>query len=152
MNFINKNKNDKYCLTKSIINLVVSIIILISLNDSIAQTYLKDGQQVPVFNPAFTSYTHRTVYWDLAEINNSNNRLDIGACVTQEDSLSTVYINGNWYKNEDNSNFNNEVTGNRYIYLVNSSNIINGFKFKLNDSTGKRCSSNKGEWTIRNIY
>ena len=104
MNITIKNNADKYCSSKSIINLFVAIILLISFKYSIAQTYLTDGQQVPVFNPAFTSYTHRTVYWDLAEINNSNNRLDIGACVTQEDSLSTVYINGNWYKNEDNSN------------------------------------------------
>lgn len=138
MNILNKIKSDKYCSSKSIINLFVAIIILISFKYSFAQTYLTDGQQVPVFNPAFTSYTHRTVYWDLTEINNSNNRLDIGACVTQEDSLSTVYINGNWYKNEDNSNFNNEVTGNRFIYLENSSNVINGFIFRLNDSTGRK--------------
>ncbi len=62
MNPINKYKNDKYCSSKSIINLVVAIILLISVKYSFGQTYLTDGQQVPVFNPAFTSYTHRTVY------------------------------------------------------------------------------------------
>ncbi|MEO8665264.1 MAG: VCBS repeat-containing protein, partial [Ignavibacteria bacterium] len=124
-------------LTKSEMYWLLIIITLVFFNYSEAQTYLTDGQLVPVFSPTETSITNRRVYWDVAEINNSNNRLDIGAGVTQYEGTDN-FVNGNWYKNENNSNFNNEVTGNRFIYLENNSNTITGYLFKLNDSTGRR--------------
>ncbi len=123
--------------SKSKVYLFLSIILFLSLNYSSAQTYLTDGQKVPVFEPANTSITNRKLYWDITEINNSNNRLDIGVGVTHYEG-SNNYINGNWYMNENNSNFNSEVTGNRFIYLTNNSNTINGYIFKLNDSTGRK--------------
>lgn len=118
------------------INLYLSIILFLAFNYSVAQTYLTNGQKVPVYEPESTDSTNRQVYWDITEIN-SNNRLDIGVGVTHYEGSSN-YINGNWYKNENNSIFNSEVTGNRFIYLVNNSNIIDGFIFKLNDSTGRK--------------
>ncbi|MBL0106262.1 MAG: hypothetical protein WBQ38_05825 [Ignavibacteria bacterium] len=123
--------------SKSKMYLFLSIILFLSLNYSSAQTYLTDGQQVPVFEPANTNITDRKLYWDITEINNSNNRLDIGVGVTHYEG-SNNYINGNWYMNENNSNFNNEVTENRFIYLTNNTNTINGYFFKLNDSTGRK--------------
>ena len=123
--------------SKAKMYLFLSIMLFLSLNYSSAKTYLTDGQKVPVFEPANTSITNRKLYWDITEINNSNNRLDIGVGVTHYEG-SNNYINGNWYMNENNSNFNSEVTGNRYIYLENNSNIINGYIFKLNDSTGRK--------------
>ena len=124
----------------------------LSFKYSEAQTYLSNGQQVPVYNPGETDSTSRYIYWDLTEINNSNSRLDLGAGVTHYDG-SDNFINGNWYKNENNVNFNNEVTNNRFIFTVNDSKIINGFLFILNDSTGRKdavVTRGNGEMQIYN--
>lgn len=123
--------------SKANILLFLALMIFLPFNVLKAQTYLTDGQKVPAFFPNETIETNRRVYWDITEINNSNNRLDIGVGVTHYEDADN-FINGNWYMNEDNSNFNNEVTGNRFIYLENDNKTINGFVFKLNDSTGRK--------------
>lgn len=121
----------------TLINILAIIGLILCLDYSIAQTFLTDGQQVPVFEPAFTDSTDRKIYWDLAEINGQNGRLDVAVGVTHYEGLSN-FINGNWYMNENNSNFNDEVIEDRFIYLQDNSKIINGFIFKLNDSTKRR--------------
>jgi hypothetical protein len=47
-----KFPDDKSLSSKSTIYYFLSIILFLSFNYSIAQTYLTDGQQVPVFDPA----------------------------------------------------------------------------------------------------
>ena len=132
------------------IDYFLSIILFLSFNYSTAQTYLTDGQQVPVFDPAETDSTDRYVYWDLTEINNSNNRLDIGVGVTHYEG-NTNFINGNWYKNQNNSNFNDEVTDNRFIYKTNSTETINGFIFSKLNSGRKNAVVSRGNGEIE-IY
>lgn len=133
-----KFQDDLTISSSSLIKLFFLFILFLSVNFSSAQTYLTDGQQVSVYEPSETDSTDRYVYWDMTEINNSNNRLDVGVGVTHYEG-NTNFINGNWYKNENNSNFNYEVTGNRFIYLTNSSNTINGFIFsKLSDTTSRK--------------
>ena len=115
---------------KFILIIFMIILSLNNSNNSQAQTYLNDNiQHVPVFDPEETAYTQRYLFWDLTEINNINNRLDIGVGVNHIENGGTNYRNGNWYKNENDSNFNSEITGNRFIYLENNSNTINGFIF-----------------------
>ncbi|MEZ4821986.1 MAG: hypothetical protein R2942_06005 [Ignavibacteria bacterium] len=140
MKTINKNNVLTTVFSKSIIYWIISIMIFVSSNISLSQNYLTDGQQVPVYDPAYSDSTIRLVYWDLTEINNSNNRLDIGVGVTHNEG-SDNFINGNWYKNENNSNFNSEDENDRFIYTLNNSKIINGLIFKMNDSTEKKMQS-----------
>ena len=102
---------------KSKIYFFLSIMLFLSFNYSDGQTFLRDNiQVVPVFYPVQTNFTYRFLFWDLTEVNDTNNRLDLGVGVDHLE-LEESYISGNWYKNENDSNFNSEVTGDRFIYL-----------------------------------
>ena len=100
--------------------------------------YFEDPETVPLFEATITTNTQKNIYWDLSEI--SGNRLDLAGGVTQTGYNPPhfyYFTNGNWYKNEYNENFNQEVIENRFIYqdTVLDFNGINGLLFaKLNNN------------------
>jgi len=103
-----------------------------------AQTYFGDYVEVPVYEDTIIpNVTNKFDYWDLGQVNTTNNRLDIVVGVSQKgiNSGPGNSIIGNWYKNENNDNFNNEVETSRFINLGNYSNPITGLIFaKLSSS------------------
>lgn len=141
--FINlKLKN----IMKNLINLkiILSVIIYFSLFSvfGISQT-LQNAEFVPLFDGHLVENSVNDIYWDLSEVNNVNNRLDLAAGMTQrgtEDSNVFYYTNGNWYMNEYNSNFNGEDQDLRFIYQHDIAiNGINGLLFaKLNSDPDKK--------------
>jgi hypothetical protein len=118
--------------------IVIFYFLIISQSGYSQSTYFEEPVSVPIFGETITSNTQKFVYSDLSEI--SSNRLDLVAGVTQTGfDLPFVYYftNGNWYKNENNTNFNAEVTNNRFIYQDTSLNFngINGLLFAKLNST-----------------
>ncbi len=104
--------------------LFVIFLLIIFKNITIAQgTYFHDADFVyltvnELTNPIPALGEKRTLYWDLSNIDttNNNNRLDL--CVGQNQIYPgplTDYLIGNWFRNEINSNFNNENPNLRFI-------------------------------------
>lgn len=113
--------------------------LLINVQSGLSQSiYFEDPETVPLFEATITTNTQKNIYWDLSEI--SGVRLDLAGGVTQTGFNPPhfyYFTNGNWYKNENNSNFNSEVIENRFIYQDTSLNFngINGLLFaKLNSN------------------
>jgi len=116
--------------------LVFSIIIT---NKSSSQTYSLDQPvMVPFYRGVIVPNTVIDIFWDVSEINNdtNNNKQDLALGlsqfgVTPVPFATYNYVVGNWYKNDDNSNFNQEVFSLRFINQT--SNAITGLIFaKLN--------------------
>lgn len=115
-----------------IYTIVVFSLINMASNSIIAQTYLSDDLEVPVFEGILiNNVTTKYAYWDLGEVNNINNRLDLVVGVSQKGLVndSGSYIIGNTYKNQFNDNFNAEVESDRFLNLENYSNPITGLIF-----------------------
>ena len=125
-------------------NIIVIFYLLIYVQSGFSQsTYFEDPVSVPIFSETITSNSEKSIFWDLSKI--SNDRLDLAVGVTQTGYAPPYlyyFVNGNWYINQDNTNFNEEVINNRFIYQDTSLNFngINGLlfaKLSSNPSTNK---------------
>lgn len=103
---------------------ILSVILfqIISINISFSQgTYFHDADFVYLISgnpdiPIPTSGERRTVYWELSSIDTTSNRLDLcaGLNLLRPGPIIDL-LQGTWYKNETNSNFNNDNPALRFI-------------------------------------
>ncbi|MBV6480143.1 MAG: hypothetical protein HGGPFJEG_02988 [Ignavibacteria bacterium] len=124
--------------------MIVTVIFLFILKSDIFSQpiFFTDDSYVPIFQGIIVDNSSKDIYWDLGEI--YNNRLYLAAGVKQRGVDVTGnydYDNANWYKNDNDSNFNEENPDYRFIYAEypNAINAITGLKFvKLNYTNSKR--------------
>jgi FG-GAP-like repeat/Secretion system C-terminal sorting domain len=124
-------------------NLIVIVLFVFSImisNEVSAQSYsLEQPVMVPFYRGTIVSNTMIDVFWDVSEINEDNNRLDLALGLSQFGYTPVPfaeynYVVGNWYENQNDSNFNEEDPDLRFINQ--SSNAITGLLFaKLNSDT-----------------
>jgi hypothetical protein len=115
-----------------------------------SQSYsLDQSVLVPVFEGyAPSGISYRDYFWDITEI--SSTRLDLVVGVNQiKYATQYNYINGNWYKNQSDDNFNSENTNTRFIYqfgeLIDPMDSLNYIRTitgqvlsEINNSSGKK--------------
>ncbi|MDZ4711885.1 MAG: FG-GAP-like repeat-containing protein [bacterium] len=133
---------------KTILNIIKNFalffLITLSSEQILSQSYsLDEPVLVPVFVGSAPDITQRNYFWDISEVNNTNSRLDIAVGLNQIlNSTVYNYINGNWYKNQYDDNFNSENTSTRYVYQsgyqINISNITGMVFSRINTSSGKK--------------
>ena len=135
---------------KKYFTICITIFIIVNATDLFSQSYSLDQPvEVPIFQgdaPSGISYKHYV--WDITEI--SSTRLDLVAGVNQiKYATQYNYINGNWYKNQYDDNFNSENTNTRYIYqfgeLIDPLDSLNFIRTitgqvlaEINSSSGKK--------------
>ncbi len=101
---------------------IFSIIILsvFFYSDLFPQSYvLQEPVLVPVFlwDYNVNDIDTRDYFWDICEINNNNNRLDIVVGLNQIlNATSNNYINANWYRNQYDDNFNEYNSSTSFIH------------------------------------
>ncbi|MDZ4711806.1 MAG: hypothetical protein SGI89_05720 [bacterium] len=129
-------------LISNIIRTIILLLILFINNTYSQSDYFEQPVTVPVFSGTVVPTNgEKNIYWDLREV--FDNRIDLVAGVTQTGYVPPNvynYTNGNWYKNEDNSNFNYEVIDDRFVYgEVSSINGITGLvSVQLNNDPAKK--------------
>lgn len=115
--------------------LIYSIIVPVL---SFSQSYSLDQPvMVPFYRGTIVSNTAIDIFWDVSGINNSNSRQDLALGLSQfgytvVPPVNYNYVVGNWYKNESDNNFNQEVFNNRFVN--DTLNAINGLLFAKLDS------------------
>lgn len=102
---------------KKYFTICITIFIMVNATDLFSQSYSLDQ---PVEVPVFQGYTptpssYKELFWGATEINST--RLDLVVGVNQiKYATQYNYINGNWYKNQYDDNFNSENNNTRFIY------------------------------------
>ncbi|HMQ70649.1 MAG TPA: FG-GAP-like repeat-containing protein [Ignavibacteria bacterium] len=121
--------------------LALIFVLVITANEVCSQSYsLKQPVMVPFYRGTIVSNTSIDIFWDVSEINNDNTKQDLALGLSQFGYTPFPfaeynYVVGNWYKNLNDSNFNEENPNIRFINQ--SSNAITGLIFaKLSSDPG----------------
>lgn len=99
--------------------LTIIILSMVFCSKLFSQSYvLQDPVLVPVYLWDYNvdDIDTRDYFWDITEINNNNDRLDVVVGLNQiQNATTNNYINANWYKNQYDDNFNEFNSSTKFI-------------------------------------
>ena len=102
---------------KKLSAICIILVVLANTTEIFSQSYSLDQPvEVPIFQGyAPSGINYRDYFWNVTEINGT--RLDLVVGLNQITNATQYnYVNGNWYKNQNDENFNTENTNTRFIY------------------------------------